>query len=1347
MKKIKKKLIEEITKFKSLNLKNIIHIPHYFTEGEEKDKIFFIVMEYNKNLKYNKDKINPKSLWTILIRIIFGLKKLALNNIFIKLDKLDAKYIYFDENYNIKFDLISSEYINQNTKYYNEKCENYFFDILIDILEDSEDSEDYEDYEDSDLKKLYDKKIESLNEFINDKIFIKKIFESNLLNEISEIGDYLILYSYFKLFFDYFNLKKYENINFFEPLCQNCNSLLNIYIKDEKTLLLKCRYCLKTKSEKISDLCSKSYDMFWIKNVKNEKYQKYKFKKYINFNPDSLFNDCDKDINDKYIIVKKIIDNLNQNYTNGNNYNSNFLKEVISNILKYFFYNISIQLNLFLLSKIIYSISNKSIILKIIKNYFCKKEVIKFKDRVKKEEEKYLLFYDDLSKEEINIINENISNIFKPDSLKNKKYLENNLLFTSAIKKYISSKKIKIPYDSININESLNNFNDLICSVYDSSNRNFILSLLGKCLEENGIEVYISKKENKDFENIELASLQSLVSFVTQKKYELHFDFGENVNKNILYNPSYRQNFLRNMKMKLSEKLNISSDNIIFTNIHHGSLGSDLVLLNSTNENEDKIKSLEQDNDLNIERIKEKPFLDALEISPKILDPLGDRYSDWGENEIRGGEKYIPPGKGWIGIGLNVLGKYDNGDNSWLDYRNRNGEFAIAYLGFNNFKNEKQQIISDNNIAQNIIQLQKEKLYKNEKDIRDKTFFNIFRRNCGDGICLFQNPDYAEFSAGILEINKFKIKILLMCRVNPKKIRQPENHNYCWILNPTSDEIRPYRILIKKIPISALTGELNNKIITTNFPINYVISAINTRDLFFYNYSLKNSNLNALNIEEGTNEEFKNDISVIRLYTGDDFRYINNYLRSKELYPELFSERSIRSWIFCLQLALKRNKNVEENTIVYRGINGRKFPSEIGIGSKFYFREFFSTSIEEEKAKQFAGKDFGTIMTICIKNNGTNGKDNYCYYVEDITLNKEEYEVIISSHCYYTVIGIDRGNKLDYVTLICEGYFNFKNFGESVYEGKYINNRKEGFGSFYWNDGSFYKGFFRNDVREGYGKMIWKNNNEIIDIYEGNWTNNEKNGFGIYYWKNGDKYEGEFINDNRTGFGIFYWNDGGKYEGEFKNDCKMGIGTLYYANGDKYEGQFNQAKEGIGIYYYSNGNKYEGEWKNGNKNGKGIFYLKNGKRYIGYWKNNRIILENYIENEEYIKNKEILGNNIIKIRYIDDDIYQGEYDPINSVIKGSGIYYFNNGDSYNGNFKDNLFDGNGKLSFLDGKIIGTFKNGVLNGNGKIYYNNGDIMEGEWINGQKEGIFIETKSKSNTKIKKLYNKDKFIKTIE
>ena len=86
-------------------------------------------------------------------------------------------------------------------------------------------------------------------------------------------------------------------------------------------------------------------------------------------------------------------------------------------------------------------------------------------------------------------------------------------------------------------------------------------------------------------------------------------------------------------------------------------------------------------------------------------------------------------------------------------------------------------------------------------------------------------------------------------------------------------------------------------------------------------------------------------------------------------------------------------------------------------------KEFLSTSTEKNFAEDWI-KYNGTIMIITLKNNGTNGHPNYCYYIEDITYTKNQKEVLISSHCYFTITGIKRGkeNELDYINLICEGF-------------------------------------------------------------------------------------------------------------------------------------------------------------------------------------------------------------------------------------------------------------------------------------------------------------------------------------
>ena len=522
-----------------------------------------------------------------------------------------------------------------------------------------------------------------------------------------------------------------------------------------------------------------------------------------------------------------------------------------------------------------------------------------------------------------------------------------------------------------------------------------------------------------------MASIQSLITLGNQKKYEFHFDFGEEENNKILNDSKERENFIKKWKEKISQSLNININNLIFTNLHHGSVGVDVSIMEGTKKDEEALLALQGKN--HIKKVEEKPMLEALQLSPDILDPEGDRNQGWGINEKRGGEKYIPPINGWYGIGLKIKDKYDNGDMSWIDYRNNKGEFAIAYLGINNILNEKGKIVEHlNNVSKNITTTINEKLYKDDDDIRTGILNSyLFSSKCGDGVCLFQNPEYAENSAGIIDILGFRIKIILMCRVNSQKIRQPRNCPECWILNPSTNEIRPYRILLKKIPVSPLAS--SNRIITTISPINYIISAIKSNNISFYNlYDEKRfEKYKKIDEQNITKEQF-----AIRLYTSNYYGFINEYLRTEKILDTFkgieghFSENDIKSWIYCLQLALKNNKNVENNTVVYRGITTFKFPDGIGIGSKFYFREFFSTSLRKKVALSFISNNpkNGTLMIITIKNNGIDGHPNYCFFVKDLSCFKGEEEIIISCHCYFVVDNIIHQNNLDVVYLSCEGY-------------------------------------------------------------------------------------------------------------------------------------------------------------------------------------------------------------------------------------------------------------------------------------------------------------------------------------
>ena len=160
-------------------------------------------------------------------------------------------------------------------------------------------------------------------------------------------------------------------------------------------------------------------------------------------------------------------------------------------------------------------------------------------------------------------------------------------------------------------------------------------------------------------------------------------------------------------------------------------------------------------------------------INENIVDINGTKNGGWNQNiRKRGGEDYYPPSNDWVGIGLKVKDKYDKGDNTWLGNENISGEYAIAYIGICDNKNLSQTFKDLN--------FENKSLFCDIKDIRNKGILNsIFGKNCGKGTLIFQNPKYAENYSSILNINGIQIKVLIMCRVNPKKIRQPEIFKAC----------------------------------------------------------------------------------------------------------------------------------------------------------------------------------------------------------------------------------------------------------------------------------------------------------------------------------------------------------------------------------------------------------------------------------------------------------------------------------------------------------------------------------------------------------------------------------------
>ena len=186
----------------------------------------------------------------------------------------------------------------------------------------------------------------------------------------------------------------------------------------------------------------------------------------------------------------------------------------------------------------------------------------------------------------------------------------------------------------------------------------------------------------------------------------------------------------------------------------------------------------------------------VIKLSKDQLDPEGNRKYGWGIGEKRANIDYDSP-LGWIGIGLKVKGKYDNGDDTWIGMKNAPGEWCVAYHGVG----RKQSSYNVKNVVGKII---KSKEFKPGPGQAHKNCKNLNHppsplEKVGEGVYCTPHIKTAENYAGIVSINGISYKTVLMLRVKPEAIRYCADDSDYWVVNGTDDEIRPYRILYKNV--------------------------------------------------------------------------------------------------------------------------------------------------------------------------------------------------------------------------------------------------------------------------------------------------------------------------------------------------------------------------------------------------------------------------------------------------------------------------------------------------------------------------------------------------------------------
>ena len=87
-------------------------------------------------------------------------------------------------------------------------------------------------------------------------------------------------------------------------------------------------------------------------------------------------------------------------------------------------------------------------------------------------------------------------------------------------------------------------------------------------------------------------------------------------------------------------------------------------------------------------------------------------------------------------------------------------------------------------------------------------------------------------------------------------------------------------------------------------------------------------------------------------------------------------------------------------------------------------------------------------------------------------------------------------------------------------------------------------------------------------------------------------------------------------------------------------------------------------------------------------------------------------------------VYEGEFK--DNAYNGKGKLTYKNGDVYEGEFRKGLFDGKGKKTYNNGDVYeGEFRYDKPHGKGKFTYENGTVLEGAFVRGLKNGRFLVT----------------------
>ena len=365
------------------------------------------------------------------------------------------------------------------------------------------------------------------------------------------------------------------------------------------------------------------------------------------------------------------------------------------------------------------------------------------------------------------------------------------------------------------------------------------------------------------------------------------------------------------------------------------------------------------------------------------------------------------------------------------------------------------------------------------------------------------------------------------------------------------------------------------------------------------------------------------------------------------------------------------------------------------------------------------GSISGNVITGIWKNSGKEGL--FAFVFSDDLSFKGKYKI-------GTEHGIMRSKWDGHTTNLNNTEESKNKTNEEKNDVKTVFEKKNGTTKWVDDEGNIFDGTWENDILIK-GIITYHDGS----VEEGEFNEEELNGKGKCSYKDDDGEliveEGEF-NDGILIKGTIIWEDGTRKEGEFNEDGILIKGTITYHDGSVEEGVFNE--DGL------NG---KGKWINGrpvNINSPDIaeeeIKLIIGENIKKMGKSTVIeLFRNYFThlksgNELYDLSK----SEVIKLLELNLEACLAFYD-WKALERPESILHkkmsdllpkktppkppkSENGDIYEGEFKDGKFHGAGTLKYKNGDFYeGEFKDGVRHGTGIFYDKKNDsVRDGKWF---------------------------------